>query len=183
MSQLLKATAFASTSYLGFYGVWYMFHGTPSLADLNGGAGAVFFPYLPHGAKVIAAWLIGWRSVPALLPATLLHGAYLSQFFGLTAGQVMAFALVSATVAYLAFETFRLTHLDLYPGNGIDIHWRRLLLVGVVASVYNGVGIILIGDFALGLENQVALLLNLIVADLAGLVVVLLGLWAVLKRI
>jgi len=180
---LLKATAFASTAYLGLYGLWYVVHGTPSVADLSGGAGAVLFPYLPHGAKVIAAWLLGWRSVPALLPATLLHGAYLSQSLGLTAGQTIAFTLVSATAAYLAFETFRATHLDLYPGNGIDIHWRRLLLVGVVASVYNSLGIVLIGDFALGLENQVALLLNFIVTDVLGLVVVLLGLWAVLKRI
>ena len=57
------------------------------------------------------------------------------------------------------------------------------MLVGGLASVYNSFGIVVIGDFAFDLPNETGLLLNLVLADLIGLMVVLLGVWAVLKRI
>ncbi|MGR3314338.1 hypothetical protein [Roseovarius indicus] len=180
---MLKETAFASATYIALYAFWHLVHGSPSIDELRTGAGAFLCPFLPHGVKLISAWLLRWRSIPALLPAALLHAGYLQLHFGLTLGQTLAFATVSATTAYLAFETFRATRLDLYAGSDMTIHWRRLMLVGGLASVYNSFGIVVIGDFAFDLPNETGLLLNLVLADLIGLMVVLLGVWAVLKRI
>ncbi len=181
--QLIKATAFASLAYLGLYGIWYMLNGTASAEELNSGAVTTVVPFFPHGVKLIAAWLLSWRSIPALLPAALVHAGSLWHVFDFSIAEMLVFAIVSASAAYLAFETFRATQLDLYADAGMDIHWRRLLLVGIVASLYNSIGIVLVGDSAMNLENEVVLVLNFVTADLLGLVLVLLGLWVVLKKI
>lgn len=179
---MFRAISITSAAYLGLYALWYLIHGVPSVDALKGGVGALIFPFLPHGVKVISAWLLRWRSILALLPAALLHGAYLRSTFGLTAMEALAFSLITATSAFLAFETFRATRLDLYAGSDMTVHWRRLLLVGGLASVYNSFGIVLVGDLALGLPNETGLVLNFVLADVLGLVVVLLGVWSILKR-
>lgn len=181
-ARFLMDCAIASGAYLALYGVWYVLNGAISADELKNGSSQMLFPYFPHAAKIIAAWLLGWRAIFALLPATSLHGAYLWELYGLTYGEAFAFSVLSATAAVLAFETFRATRMDLYAYSGMRIHWRRLLLVGLVASLYNNLGIAVITDSSLDLQNEVALVFQLSLADMSGLVLVLLCLWLVLKR-
>lgn len=181
-ARFLMDCTIASGAYLALYGVWYALNGAISTDELNNESSQILFPYFPHAAKIIAAWLLGWRAIFALLPATSLHGAYLWELYGLTYGEAFAFSVLAASAAVLAFETFRATRMDLYAYSGMEVHWRRLLLVGLVASLYNNLGIALITDSSLDLQNEVALVFQLSLADMSGLVLVLLCLWLVLKR-
>ena len=106
---------------------------------------AVFasFLFLPHAVRVLSAWLLGPKSLIAILPAGLvvtfvsgnLHG-YLGEDFS-TQLLVYLFADCSAV---LAFEFMRLCNIDAYPKKIGVISWRTVLFGGILASVINSVG-------------------------------------------
>jgi hypothetical protein len=109
------------------------------------GVNTVFasFLFLPHAVRVLSAWLLGPKSLLAILPAGLavtwatgnLHG-YLGEEF-LTKLLVYIFADCSAV---LAFEFMRLCKIDAYPRKIGVISWRTVLFGGILASVINSIG-------------------------------------------
>ena len=88
------------------------------------------FLFLPHAVRVLSAWLLGPKSLLAILPAGLavtwttgnLYG-YLGEEF-LTQLLVYIFADCSAV---LAFEFMRLCKIDAYPKKIGVISWRTVL--------------------------------------------------------
>ena len=101
------------------------------------------FLFLPHAVRVLSAWLLGPKSLLAILPAGLavtwvsgnLYG-YLGEEF-LTQLLVYIFADCSAV---LAFEFMRLCKIDAYPRKIGVISWRTVLFGGILASVINSIG-------------------------------------------
>ena len=101
------------------------------------------FLFLPHAVRVLSAWLLGPKSLLAILPAGLavtwvsgnLYG-YLREEF-LTQFLINIFADCSAV---LAFEFMRLCKIDAYPKKVGVISWRTVLFGGILASVINSVG-------------------------------------------
>ena len=101
------------------------------------------FLFLPHAVRVLSAWLLGPKSLIAILPAGLvvtfvsgnLHG-YLGEDFS-TQLLVCLFADCSAV---LAFEFMRLCKIDAYPRKIGVISWRTVLFGGILASVINSIG-------------------------------------------
>ncbi|MFY0311225.1 hypothetical protein ACFMBG_15145 [Leisingera sp. D0M16] len=98
--------------------------------------------YLPHGVRVLSAWLFGWKAV---LP--LAAGALLSEilFTEASVRQLMEPVLlqsiaVGAFSAFAAFEIAWLFGWNLYAGQSRRIAWTGLLAIGALASVINSLG-------------------------------------------
>ena len=117
--------------------------------------------FLPHGVRVLAAWLYGWRSPLYLMPGVAvghlyLYGPYLDT--GLALGWMVGLAC-----APFAFTLFRLAGLDLRPQRRRRrTHWRDIMLVGGVASVFNS------GFSGLAYGNDLATMSARFVGDVAG---------------
>lgn len=173
MSNLLQTALIVAAVYVLCHGItaWVV---TPFQAATLGEVTAfASLLYLPHGVRVLATWMYGWKAVPILaLAAGLCEFLFTPMATSeiLTPIMLCSFA-VGATSAYLAFEAFRLLGIDLYAGRQQTMAWKWLLLIGAVASVLNSVGqtivfsgLIFPGDFWI-------VLLIYALGDLIGLAV------------
>jgi len=94
--------------------------------------------FLPHGVRVLSAWLLGWRSVPALLPGVL-------AVFAIVAGpdiflpSRLAAIAVAVLVAPSVFQILAWAGLDLSPRSGRAPCWPCVMGAGVVISALNAV--------------------------------------------
>jgi len=128
--------------------------------------------YLPHGVRVLATWLLGRV---AILPLCL--GAFLSEWMFADAGfgsatepMILTSILVGAAAATVAFELMRAFGLNLYATERHRVHWKWLLLVGVLASALNSVGQSLVFSGTILPEWSLAVLVVYAVGDLLGLI-------------
>lgn len=129
--------------------------------------------FLPHGIRVLAAWLYGWRSLAYLLPGALLCNLH---FAGERAfdPDILAGTFTSLAAAPLAFTLVRL----LWPSAPLAIGQTRLLTivaVGSLASVFNLTLLNLV--HSLGSVESVVIFLG----DTSGLLGSLMLLWLVLR--
>ncbi len=129
--------------------------------------------FLPHGVRVLAAWLYGWRAVAYLLPGALLCNLHFAGEAAFSA-PILAGTLASLVAAPIAFS---LLH-RLWPSVAIEPGRTRMLTVlgtGLAASVLNLTALRL--AFGLGpMEGAV-----IFAGDSAGLVAALLIVWGVLR--
>ena len=100
------------------------------------------FLFLPHAIRVLSAWLLGPKSLIAMIPAgvavSLIAGASPSQGYELI--QEIILATFAASSAVMAFEFMRLCKIDAYPKDGGIVSWRTVLFGGVLASIINSLG-------------------------------------------
>ena len=129
--------------------------------------------YLPHGVRVLSTWLAGRM---ALLP--LFFGAFLAELLftpadasRVTDPVILVSLVVGASSAVLAFELFRLLGCNLYAGRKFRIHWKWLLLVGMLASVINSIGQSLVFAGLILAERVFAVVMTYAIGDLIGLIV------------
>jgi hypothetical protein len=95
--------------------------------------------FLPHGVRVLTAWLYGWRSIPLLAPSSFATGIY---YFGIqrfTVDVVLA-TFTGIIAAALAFSLFARLGYDHRFNAEEKTNWRDVLLVGAVASIVNSIG-------------------------------------------
>lgn len=129
--------------------------------------------FLPHGVRVLSAWLYRWRSVVLLIPASLAGHVYLDGFsFPLT--ELLA-ATAGVVCAVVVFETLARLGSDLYPAKGKRVHWLELVLVGGLASIVNGIGT------AVFYGNDLATASARFLGDVSGVAVSLFGLVLLLR--
>ena len=127
--------------------------------------------YLPHGVRVLATWMMGWR---AIIP--LFTGSYLSNLL-LTSNEVRAVTdpviLQSVTVgalsAYVAFGLMKASGRDIAANGGRIMDWKWLLIVGAIASVVNSVGQSIVYSGLILPDEALATLATFAVGDLVGL--------------
>ncbi|KIC30201.1 hypothetical protein [Leisingera sp. ANG-S5] len=141
--------------------------------------------YLPHGVRVLAVWLLGWRAV---LP--LAAGAFLSELIFTDAGvrQVMESVLlqsiaVSAVSAFAAFEIARMFGWNLYAGQQRRIAWSSLLAVGALASLINSSGQSVVFSGLIFPGDQLPVMAVYAAGDLIGLAVCMLALTLIFRWI
>lgn len=94
--------------------------------------------FLPHAVRVLSAWLLGPKSLFALVPAELL----MHQFYASTEyqqGFTFLIPLFSSFSAVFAFELMRLMKLDVYPKMEGITGWRSVMFAGALASVFNSI--------------------------------------------
>jgi hypothetical protein len=85
--------------------------------------------FLPHGVRVLAAWLYGWKAIPLVAPAALLtHWMNLGADGFTLDGMVGVFW----TLSQIGMD-FRLTA-------DKRANWRDIMLAGSIASVINTFG-------------------------------------------
>ncbi|NSY39413.1 hypothetical protein [Leisingera sp. ANG59] len=139
--------------------------------------------YLPHGVRVLAVWLFGWRAV---LP--LAAGAFLSEMMFTDAGvrQLMEPVLlesiaVGAVSAFAAFEIAGLFGWQLYVGQSRRIAWTSLLAVGALASMINSSGQSVVFSGLIFPGDQLPVMAVYAAGDLLGLAVCMLMLTLIFR--
>ncbi len=141
--------------------------------------------YLPHGVRVLATWLWGWK---AFFP--LYAGACLSDLI-FTPAEDMAVLRESlpfsvgagALSALLAFELIRLFGHNLYAGQENKIDWKGLLVVGALASVINSTLQSITFSGVILPEHAASVFVTYAVGDLIGLFVSMLALMLIFRWI
>jgi hypothetical protein len=98
---------------------------------------AVSLCFLPHGVRVIAAWLFGWRAALYLVLPALLMQPFVYGEAAYTAGPILV-AAAGVLCAPLAFSLMRWVNLDAREFSVDRPQWRSLMLAGTIASIING---------------------------------------------
>lgn len=93
--------------------------------------------FLPHGVRVLSAWLLGWRSVIALLPGVILTYVYLGGANVFLPSRMIGIA-ISVLAAPLVFELIARLWRDLRPADGIEPCWPCVMVAGIIAAVLVG---------------------------------------------
>lgn len=141
--------------------------------------------YLPHGVRVLSTWLFGRI---AFFPLYL--GAFLSEILftpvevsTATTPTILLSIGVGASSSLVALEIMKLFGRNLYAGQTFQIHWKWLLIVGILASVINSVGqsIIFSGHFLSARLPDVLAIYA--IGDLVGLVLTTLALMLIFRWI
>lgn len=95
--------------------------------------------FLPHGVRVIAAWMYGWRSLPFLAPGAVLTHSYLYGSAGFSLDYMVA-VFFGVFCAALSFWIFARLGMDFRMDRTDRVNWRDIMLAGGAASILNSVG-------------------------------------------
>lgn len=133
--------------------------------------------YLPHGVRVMAVWIWGWRAVPALM-----LGAYASELLftpeaaaSIIEPVLFLSILAGALSALAGFEALRLAGLVDYAGRDSPVRWPRIFLVGLVTSVLNSLCQSLVFSGRMAPEHWVPVMSVYALGDVIGLCLVVLA--------
>ena len=100
------------------------------------------FLFLPHAIRVLSAWLLGPKSLIAMIPTgvavSLISGTSPPQGYELLLEVILA--TFAASSAVMAFEFMRLCKVDAYPKDDGVVSWRTVMFGGVLASIINSLG-------------------------------------------
>ena len=141
------------------------------------------FLFLPHAVRVLSAWLLGPKSLIAMIPAgiavSLIGGASPPQGYELLLEVILA--TFAASSAVMAFEFMRLCKIDVYPKDEGIVSWRTVLFGGVLASIINSLGSTWLksGYFDAALILEV--ITRFILGDVMGLIVGMLTIMSVIR--
>jgi hypothetical protein len=122
--------------------------------------------FLPHGVRVLTAWLYGWRALLLLAPSALLTHAYLFGTAGFSGAYFFAalFGLFCATFSFWALAKLGM---EFRQGHSRMTSWREILLAGSLASIINVAGT----SYFYGFEARSAS--AYFIGDLGGLLVMM----------
>lgn len=95
--------------------------------------------FLPHGVRVLTAWLYGWKSIVLLAPASFAAHIYLFGLQGLFDIYILA-TVVGLLCAPFSFWLLAKLGMEFREGRAPMVSWREILLAGSVASLINGAG-------------------------------------------
>lgn len=118
--------------------------------------------FLPHGVRVLTAWLYGFRALLLLTPSSLLTHAYLFGTAGFSTSYFFA-ALFGIFCATSSFWLFAKLGMDFHQAETKLVSWQEILLAGSFASIINAAG----SGFFYGFDVQSASVYFL--GDLGGL--------------
>jgi hypothetical protein len=131
------------------------------------------FLFLPHAVRVLSAWLLGPKSLIAMIPAgvavSLISGASPPQGYELFLEVVLA--TFAASSAVIAFEFMRICKIDAYPKDKGIVSWRTVIFGGALASIINSLGSTWLksGYFDAALILEV--ITRFVLGDIMGLIV------------
>ena len=139
--------------------------------------------FIPHGIRVIAAWLCGVRAILPLILAEFLGSIWLWQP-DVGTSVVLGSSMVGGLCVYVTFELFRLAGIELRP-DGKDYaltNWKALILLASIASVFNSIGKQIFFESLAPLADEFLLLAMFWVGDTLGTFACLLLLIGVKRR-
>ena len=157
--------------YLLTFVVWRYLILPLELSLTNENAIFASFLFLPHAVRVLSAWLLGPKSLIAMIPAgvavSLIGGASPSQGYELT--QEVILATFSASSAVMAFELMRFCKIDAYPKDEGIVSWRTILFGGVLASIINSLGSTWLKSGFFAPNELMEVIIRFILGDTLGL--------------
>ena len=145
-------------------------------------AALVSLLYLPHAVRVLGAWMVGPKSILALIPASIC-----GYFFAMHPGAGaftptdLIIPMIGALCAPVAFELMRFVRIDVYPKSTGVISWRTLVFAGLLSSIANSFFSTLLLERRFPVEDTFDVLTRFVIGDVMGLMIVLLFLVGLLK--
>ena len=139
--------------------------------------------FIPHGIRVLAAWLCGVRAILPLILAEFLGSMWLWQP-DVGTSVVLGSSMVGGLCVYLTFGVFRLTGIEL-QSDGKDsglTNWKSLILLASIASVFNSIGKQIFFDSLAPLADEVLIIAMFWIGDTLGTFACLLLLMGVRRR-
>lgn len=143
--------------------------------------GSVLF--IPHGIRVLAAWLCGVRAILPLILGEFLGSMWLWQP-DVGTSVVLGSSMVGGLCVYLTFEVFRLTGIEL-QSDGKDsglTNWKSLILLASIASVFNSIGKQIFFQSLVPLADEILIVSMFWIGDTVGTLACLLLLIGVRRR-
>jgi hypothetical protein len=137
--------------------------------------------YLPHAVRVLGAWMVGPKSVLALIPASICAYFATRPDTGPLTLADFVIPMVGALCAPVALELMRFVQIDVYPKSTGVISWRTLVFAGLFSSIINSFFSTLFLEGRVPIEDTFDVLTRFIIGDVMGLVIVLLFLVGLLK--
>lgn len=182
MRDLAKQTLWVSIIYLFAFFLTFLvvFPLQDRLVDLQ--AKWISLIFLPHGVRVLTAWLYGGRSLVLLFPSSLITHIYI---FGASGFEPKLFIanLIGVASGYVAFEFVRTIGLNAYPDSGNIMNWRKIFFVGALASVINSMGAILFYQSMVEPGNVFTFAFGYLIGDIVGLFVAMFVLMLIFRQI
>ena len=131
------------------------------------------FLFLPHAVRVLSAWLLGPKSLIAMIPAgitvSLIGGASPPQGYELLLEVILA--TFAASSAVMAFEFMRLCKIDAYPKDDGIVSWRTVMFGGVLASIINSLGSTWLKSGYFDASLILEVITRFVLGDVMGLIV------------
>ena len=132
--------------------------------------------FLPHGVRVLSAWLLGWKAIPIIAPAALLtHWLNFGPSGFHFAGLVGVFSGVCCAV--LTFWILARAGMDFRVSPDKRTNWRDVVLAGSIASIFNTFGM------GWAFEHNLRTLAGYFVGDITGMFACMLALMLIFKAI
>lgn len=128
--------------------------------------------FLPHGVRILAVYLYGWKSIFYLLPGHLITWAYLS--FILDSELDIFSSLISIFCSFLSVSLMFWSWTS-YPEKKVRSHWKLILAAGALASVGTG----LVKSLLYGEQVDVGFIIltaGYLIGDISGLFFLMLAL-------
>jgi len=170
-------------AYVALWSIQYFLIFPLEAQALGQTAALVSMIYLPHAVRVLAAWMIGPKSIFALLPASFV--TYLALYDGTGTPGLSDFAapVIGALCAPVTLELMRIVKINVYPQEVGIISWRTLVFAGFLSSILNSFFQTLALEGKFPIEATFDILTRFVVGDVAGLVVVLFLLVGMMKLV
>jgi hypothetical protein len=137
----------------------------------SGNAAFASLLFLPHAVRVLSAWLLGPKSLIAMIPATIAT-SLISDTMPHAGYEFLAHIIMptfSACSAVMAFEFMRFCKIDAYPKDTGVISWRTVLFGGVFASIINSLGSSWLYSGFFAPSESIEVIARFIIGDTLGL--------------
>lgn len=126
--------------------------------------------FLPHGVRVLSAWLLGWRAIFALLPGVIAVFAILGGADLFLPSRLMAIAIAVTTVPAV-FYLLKWMGWDLFPRADRKPCWICVMGVGVITSI------LVSGLTNMAFGSATVEYVAYLIGDISGLFFLMLGLY------
>jgi len=168
--------------YLGLVTVQYLVIMPIEAMMIKHNVALVSLLYLPHAVRVLGAWMVGPKSILALIPASIC-GYFITMRpeTGAFATADFIIPMIGALCAPVAFELMRFVRIDVYPKSTGVISWRTLVFAGFLSSIINSFFSTLFLEGRFPIEDTFDVLTRFVIGDVMGLVIILLLLVGLLK--
>lgn len=125
------------------------------------------FIFLPHGVRVIATWLYREKAiVPLLLAHLVLYRLFYWQ--GGDAALNIVAVLSGSLCVFITMQLFSFSRIDISLRNMTISHWRSLVFLGFISSVFNTAGNMLAMGDTMGSELHLEVIVTFIIGDTVG---------------
>ena len=151
----------------------------------SGNAAFASLLFLPHAVRVLSAWLLGPKSLIAMIPATIAT-SLISDTMPNAGYEFLAHIIMptfSACSAVMAFEFVRFCKIDAYPKDTGVISWRTVLFGGVFASIINSLGSSWLYSGFFEPSESIEVIARFIIGDTLGLLFGMLIIMLIFKQL